>query len=265
MKLLVVDDEASAVEVLCKRLREVLGDDVVLLTARNGRKAIDAMRREPVDVVFLDVEMPGMSGLEVAKHIKQKYPKTNVIMCTAYEQYALKAWELYVSGYIVKPASPDDIRKALNHLRTPVVERLKVQCFGNFEVFFNGEIVVFGRSGAKELFAYLVNRRGAGVSSGELSEVLRSEAVEPELKKASVRKYVMEIRKALSRIGFEGTLRHTRDSYSVHPDRLDCDYYRFLEGDPSAVKLYNGEYMSQYGWAEPTIAMLESMRQDVST
>ena len=90
-------------------------------------------------------------------------------------------------------------------------------------------------------------------------------AVEPELKKASVRKYVMEIRKALSRIGFEGTLRHTRDSYSVHPDRLDCDYYRFLEGDPSAVKLYNGEYMSQYGWAEPTIAMLESMRQDVST
>ena len=261
MKLLVVDDEASAVEVLCKRLREVLGDDVVLLTARNGRKAIDAMRREPVDVVFLDVEMPGMSGLEVAKHIKQKYPKTNVIMCTAYEQYALKAWELYVSGYIVKPASPDDIRKALNHLRTPVVERLKVQCFGNFEVFFNGEIVVFGRSGAKELFAYLVNRRGAGVSSGELCEVLRSDDVDRELKKASVRKYVMEIRKTLSAIGFEDALRHTRDNYSVHPGRLDCDYFRFLEGDAVARRMYNGEYMSQYSWAEPTIGQLEAMRE----
>ena len=260
MKLLIVDDERSAVEVLCRRLREVLGDDVQLFTARNGRKALEAMRQEQPDIVFLDVEMPGMSGLEVAQQIKESYPKTNIIMCTAYEQYALKAWELFVSGYLVKPASPDDIKKALGHLRSPVVERLKVQCFGNFEVFLDGEIVAFGRRGAKELFAYLVNKRGAGVSSGELSEVLRSEAVDPELKKASVRKYVMEIRKTLSRIGFEDALRHTRDSYSIHPDRLDCDFYRYLEGDPVAVKLYNGEYMSQYGWAEPTIAMLEAMR-----
>ena len=260
MNLLIVDDEKAAVEVLGKRLREVLGDDAVLFTASSGREAIEIVQSEPVDVMFLDVEMPGMNGLEIAKQVKATYPKTNIIMCTAYEQYALKAWELFISGYLVKPASPDDIRKALEHLRTPVVECLTVQCFGNFEVFFRGEIVNFGRSGAKELFAYLVNRRGAGVSSGELSEVLRGDAVDPELKKASVRKYVMEIRKALTPIGFEDALRHTRDSYSVNPARLDCDYYRFLEGDPAARNTYNGEFMSQYDWAETTIGLLESVR-----
>ena len=260
MNFLIVDDETAAVEVLGKRLREVLGEDTQVFSAKSGRTALEVLKHEHVDVAFLDVEMPGMNGLELAKRIKEAWPKMNIIMCTAYEQYALKAWELFVSGYIVKPASPDDIRKALDHLRTPVVERLTVQCFGNFDVFLNGETVVFGRSGAKELFAYLVNRRGAGVSSGELSEVLRSEAVDPELKKASVRKYVMEIRKALSKIGFDDVLRHTRDSYSVYPERLDCDYYRFLEGDAAARSLYNGEYMNQYSWAEPTIGLLESMR-----
>lgn len=260
MKILIVDDEIAAIEVLGKRLKEVLGEDVHLLTAKSGKKALEIVENEQVDVMFLDVEMPGMSGLEVARQVKAVYPKTNIILCTAYEQYALKAWDLFISGYIVKPASPEDIRKALSHLRTPVVERLTVQCFGSFEVFFRGEIVNFGRSGAKELFAYLVNRRGAGVSSGELCDVLRSEEAEIELKKASVRKYVMEIRKALTPIGFEDVLRHTRDNYSVHPGRLDCDYYRFLEGDPVARKMYNGEYMIQYSWAETTVGLLETMR-----
>lgn len=260
MKILVVDDELAAVEVLGKRLREILDDRTKIFTARSGRKALELVSREQPDVVFLDVEMPGMNGLEVAKRIKEKDADINIIMCTAYEQYALQAWDLFVSGYIVKPASPDDIRKALDHLRTPVVEQLTVRCFGNFEVFYRGEIVNFGRSGAKELFAYLVNRRGTGVSSGELCEALRTDAVTPELKKASVRKYVMEIRKSLALIGMDDVLRHTRDSYAVNPARLDCDYFRFLEGDPDARRMYNDEFMSQYSWAENTNALLETMR-----
>ena len=260
MNVLIVDDEISAVEILGKRIREILGEEAKIFTARNGRDALEILGREAVDVLFLDVEMPGMSGLEVAKKCSELYPKTNVICCTAYEQYALKAWELFVSAYIVKPASPEDIRKALSHLRIPVVEKLTVRCFGNFEVFHEGRILRFGRSGAKELLAFLVDRRGAGMSSGELCAVLSSDAAEPELKKASVRKYVMELRRVLAENGFEDVLLHTRDNYAVNPARLDCDFYRFLEGDPTARMMYNGEYMRQYSWAESTTGLLESMR-----
>ena len=260
MNILIVDDEISAVEVLCKRVREVLGDEARTFSARNGRDALEILRMEQVDVLFLDVEMPGMSGLEIARRVKEEYPKTNVILCTAYEQYALKAWELYISGYLVKPAMPDDIKRALANLRTPVVEKLTVRCFGNFEVFHDGRILRFARSGAKELLACLVDRRGTALSSGELCAVLQGDSAEPDLQKASLRKYVMELRRVLAENGFADVLVHTRDNYAVNPARLDCDYYRFLEGDPAARMIYNGEYMKQYSWAESTTGLLESMR-----
>lgn len=187
------------------------------------------------------------------------YPTTNVIICTAHEHYAFKAWDLFISGYLLKPVSIERLRDALDHLRTPVVEQLTVRCFGSFEVFFRGNLVRFPRRGAKELFAYLVNRCGRGVSSGELCDVLRDEPVDPELKKASVRKYVMALRKSFAALGLEDVICHTRDNYFVNTRRLDCDLYRFLDGDPSAHKLYVGEFMSQYSWAENTIGILENM------
>lgn len=260
MKVLIVDDEIGAVEILEKRIREVLGEGAVIFSTRNGKDALSIVRDEQVDVMFLDVEMPGMNGLETARISKASYPKTNVVLCTAYEQYALKAWGLFISGYIVKPASADDIRNALDHLRTPVIEKLTVQCFGYFDVFFRDEIVKFKRSGAKEMLAYLVNVCGASVTGGELCEILREDAVNPELKRASVRKYAMEIRNALSNIGFDDILCHTRDNYYVNTSKLDCDYYHFLEGDSDARKMFCGEYMRQYSWAETTIGRLESMK-----
>ncbi|MBR0165242.1 MAG: response regulator [Lachnospiraceae bacterium] len=260
MKILIVDDEAGAVEVLEKRVREVLGDSARIFTARNGKDALEIVRKEQIDVMFLDVEMPGTNGLDVARKSKTLYPKTNVILCTAYEQYALKAWDLFISGYIVKPASPGDIRKALGHLRTPVVERLRVQCFGYFDIFFREESVMFKRSGSREMLAYLVSLRGATVTGGELCEILHDESVDPRLKRARVRKYAMEIRSTLSALGFDDVLRHTRDHYSINPTRLDCDYYRFLDGDKKAKELFQGEFMRQYSWGEAILARLETMQ-----
>ena len=194
-----------------RNLRKILGDTVGILTAQNGQ--------------------------ETARAIKQRYPTTNVIICTAHKDFAYKAWDLFISGYLLKPASIDSLREALDHLRTPIVEQLTVHCFGSFEVFYRGEIVRFPRRGAKELFAYLVD---------------------PELKKASIRKYVMELRRTFSALGLDDVLCHTRDNYFVNTARLDCDLYRFLDGDASARKLYVGEYMSQYSWAETTIGYIEN-------
>ncbi|MBR0172417.1 MAG: response regulator [Lachnospiraceae bacterium] len=260
MKVLIVDDEISAIEILERRVRDVLGDSVIIFTATDGEEALRIVKKEQVDVMFLDVELPGMSGLEIAKQSKANYPRTNVILCTAYEQYALQAWELFISGYIVKPVSPEDIKKALDHLRTPVVEKLTVKCFGYFDVFFRDQAVKFKRRGAKEMLAYLVSVRGAGVTGGMLCEILHAEAIDPDLKKASVRKYAQEIRSSLSEIGFNDVLFHTRDNYSVNVSRLDCDYYRYLDGDRETRKLFNGEFMQQYSWAETTVGLLEAMR-----
>ena len=197
-----------------RNLRKILGDTVGILTAQNGQEALQLLAKTTVNVVFMDV-----------------------IICTAHKDFAYKAWDLFISGYLLKPASIDSLREALDHLRTPIVEQLTVHCFGSFEVFYRGEIVRFPRRGAKELFAYLVD---------------------PELKKTSIRKYVMELRRTFSALGLDDVLCHTRDNYFVNTARLDCDLYRFLDGDASARKLYVGEYMSQYSWAESTIGYIEN-------
>ena len=104
-----------------------------------------------------------MSGLEVAKQLKLWNPKINIIFVTAYDQYMLSAYKLRISGYLMKPVTKEDIAEELNNLRIPVMAKpenvLVAACFGNFEVFVNGESLSFTRSKTKELLAYLIDRR----------------------------------------------------------------------------------------------------------
>ena len=255
MKILIVDDEKTAITALTRSLRKICGEAATIRAAANGKEALLVMSEQGLfDVVFLDIEMPGMSGLEVAKRIRQQAPKTNIIMVTAYPQYSLDAWSFYASGYLLKPASTAKVKEALENLRrlpsVPATERLTVQCFGNFEVYYKGERITFKRSAAKEVFAYLVSRRGAGACAVEICNTLWGDSVEADRNKAYIRVYYAEIRKALADIGMEQVLCHKRNDYAVNIDYIDCDYYRFLDGDPEAIKQYHGELMSRYAWAE---------------
>jgi hypothetical protein len=121
-------------------------------------------------VAFLDVKMPGMTGLEMAKRVKELSPHTNIVFVTAYSEYSLDAMRLRASGYVLKPATGEAVETELENLRFPVktaaASRLRVQCFGNFEVYADGQPLRFEFSRTKELFAYLVDRRGAAANTG---------------------------------------------------------------------------------------------------
>lgn len=246
MRILIVDDEIPAINSLERSLRRILDANVEINSAENGEAALALLDEKTYDILFLDIEMPGMSGLDVAKKVSIKHPNTNIIIVTAYKEYAVDAWDLYVSGYLLKPASPERIRQALEKLRTPIVERLTVQCFGNFDVFYKGEKLTFARSAAKEMLAYLIARRGAAVTAGEFCAILW----DGKDKKDQLSTYFAEMKRALVRVGFSDIIVHSRNDYSINTAKLDCDYYRYLNGDPGAVALYNGEFMLQYSWGE---------------
>lgn len=181
MYTLTIDDKQLAVNALCRILRQIdpQGEHIGFTSAK---KALDWLNAgHSADVVFLDIEMPEMSGLALAKRIREQCGHSNIIFVTGYAEYALAAHELYVSGFLMKPADEQSVRTAINHLRDPIATicssqtanaLLTVQCFGNFEVFQNGIPLHFARSKTRELFAYLVDRRGASCSMGELSSTL---------------------------------------------------------------------------------------------
>ena len=112
MKVLVVDDEKPARERLIRLLEEEPDYDVVG-EAANGQKALTMAAKLQPDVVLLDIRMPGMQGIEVAQHLNQLEKPPAVIFATAYDQYAIAAFDAQAVGYILKPVRRHRLLKAL--------------------------------------------------------------------------------------------------------------------------------------------------------
>ena len=260
MNILIVDDEKAAIENLKEVLEEIFGDNADLSTANRAEKALKIVEesQKPFDVAFLDIEMPKMSGLELAVKIKDMSPKTDIIMVTAYSEYALDALRLHVSDYLLKPATPDDVQRALDNLSRQEEKKetepgmLKVICFGNFEVFAGDKPVTFKRSRTKELFAYLVDRRGAACTMGELMGVLYEDE-NSDSRKSWMRMLIQDMRKTFEALGMGDVIIKAWNTVAVNTSMLDCDYYKMLDGSPAALNDYYGEYMTQYSWAEMSL------------
>ncbi len=107
-KVMLVDDEKDFLETLCKRLTKRKLD---VTSANSGREAIAKIQEFPVDVVVLDVRMPGMNGIETLKEIKKIKPSVEVIMLTAHAdvQVAIEGMELGAFDYLMKPMEIDDL------------------------------------------------------------------------------------------------------------------------------------------------------------
>ncbi|NJD32932.1 MAG: response regulator transcription factor [Gammaproteobacteria bacterium] len=114
MRALIVDDEPPARE----RLRSLLGelDDVTVAgEAANGREALEMCARLDPDVVLLDIRMPGMDGIEAARHLAALEDPPAVIFTTAYDQYAVEAFETQAVGYLLKPVRREKLERAIRH------------------------------------------------------------------------------------------------------------------------------------------------------
>ncbi len=112
MKVLIVDDEKLARDRITRMLADVDGYDVVG-EAGHGREAVEECQRTQPDVVLLDIRMPGMDGLEAARHLMQMEEPPAVVFCTAYEEHAIEAFNVQAVGYLLKPVRREDLINVL--------------------------------------------------------------------------------------------------------------------------------------------------------
>ncbi|WP_308753456.1 response regulator [uncultured Anaerotruncus sp.] len=263
MRYLAVDDEAFALDDLEEALREV-DPEYKLARFTMPSEALDYAACAPVNVAFLDVELGSTSGLVLAKKLKDLRPRTSIIFVTAHEQYALGAIRLHATGYLLKPVTADDIRRELTFLYEEgrMQKKVRVKTFGGFDVYVDGRPLTFHRSKTKELLAYLVDRRGASVTSGEACAVLWEEKSAGPVQKSYLRTVTSDLRATLRDAGVEEILVKGHDWLAIVPSRLDCDSYRFLEGDPQAVNSYRRDYMICYSWAEFSMGIHETEQRN---
>jgi len=255
MKILALDDEPGALRLLKRAILAVEPEaDIVDFGA--PQEAIDYVRDYEVDVAFLDIQMPGISGTAVAEKMQEYRPKINIIFTTGYSEYAVEAMKLRSSGYLMKPVTREDVQNELKNLRNPVGgaltsgKKVWIKTFGSFDLFVDDKVLPFRRERAKEVLAYLVDRRGSLISRKEISAVLFEDQEYTRATQTYLTQIIQSLKKALEDAGIPEILVVEYNGYAVDTKKFSCDSYDFLDGKPEAKKLYRGEYLSNYSWAE---------------
>lgn len=261
MNILAVDDEYFALELMKNALSEVAIGSTVYL-CRDVKGALKTAKDNRIDVAFLDIHMPEMDGIELAAHLKGINPKINIIFATGFSEYMKKGIDMRISGYLLKPVTPEAVKVELENLRNPIEwvdeKRIRILTFGNFDVYVDGEPLRFERKQSKEILAYLVDKRGTSATYPELASVIWEVGEYDRTQQKNLQVYVASLVKSLNAVGVNDLILKNRQGILLNTKIVDCDYYRFLEGDPRAINSFMGQYMSAYSWAEFTVGYLEN-------
>ena len=259
MKVICVDDERLLMEgvtSLCLELPQV--KEAKGFTT--GRDALDYLSKNQADIAILDIDMPGMNGIELAARIKSSWPEMAVIFLTGYSQYAVEAFSVRASGYLLKPVSKErlsaDIEYVLSQNPRKRKERIFIQTFGNFDVYVDDRPVSFRMSRCKELLAYLVDKRGSGVTRPEAFAALWEDRLYDRGMQKQLDVVIRLLRSTLKEHDIGEILEMQKGTLRVKPDTFSCDAYLFFDGDVDSINAFRGEYMSAYSWASFTESMI---------
>ena len=258
MVIYAIDDEKHARNLLVNMiLKAEPGAEV--LDFEGADDALEALDEVMFDVVFLDIQMPKVNGIELAKKFKKINPLSNIVFVTGYSEYMADAFELDASGYLLKPVSADRIRHALDNLRYSYQENsnpdtdLSAQCFGDFELFYKGKPVVFKYNKSKEVIAFLIDRKGAMCSN---NEVIINIWDDDDEHSSYYRSILKDISDTFRSLGCEDFFIRKRAGAAINKELINCDYFDYLDDKPSGINAFRGEYMNQYSWAEETAGNL---------
>lgn len=276
VKVVLIDDERLALNYLEKMLQGNEELEIVKMYS-DPIQAIEEIQQIKPEMVFLDVEMPVMTGIEAAEQILTLLPDVHIVFVTAYEGYAIKAFELNALDYVLKPARRERLQKTLMRIQKEKAEMVKesspvpyrkICCFRSLHLESSErgtETFRWRTTKAQELFAYLIHRRGQPVRKDVLLDLFWTDV---EWKKGYAHLYttVYQIRKTLDKLGVELKLTNCEDGYLLEMNDVSLDVEdwekRLRQAPPitketiqehlNLVELYRGDYLAEYDylWAE---------------
>lgn len=267
MRVILVDDEPIALKVLKSVLSTYKEIDIVG-SYTDPIVALESINTIEPDVIFLDIEMGSVNGLEIADDFIRKKNFIEIVFVTAYSKYAIEAFELNAIDYVLKPPQRNRLNKTIKRLikRFKNCERetqeknniLKVDCFGHFEVRDNMDRPLTWRTQkSKELFALLLVEKN--ISKDLIIETILSDR---NLEKANtfLHTIIYQLRKSLNNLGFSDSITYLNGEYSLNLP-IDSDFYKMeelvnlnshhQEDILEILKIYKGDFLEYegYQWA----------------
>jgi len=285
IRVIAVDDELPALKRVGKLLETFEEVRVIGLFDKSQAFLEHALTTaDRIDLVLLDMDMPGLHGLDLARRLREFRPEAQIAFLTAYEEHAREAFEVEALDYLLKPIMKEDMERTLGRYAKRSGSQAKneergergvsVSSFGSFAVVTeNGQPIRFRNSKGKELLAYLHAHQGKPVSKARIMDALWH-GRDPERTQANLHTTVYQLRKDLEASGLEDPIEQSKTgggSYSlrwiVAYDDVAAyeDELRRFEDSSSltplmrAVQLYGDGYLadSGYSWAAPRQAELE--------
>lgn len=287
LRAIIVDDELPAIRML-KLFLLANGAVEIVAEFTKSSEALKHIGSLQPDVVFLDIEMPGINGLELAEHILAQATETEIIFVTAFRNYAVEAFELNAVDYLLKPALQEKVDRAVSRLllqkklqpetRTSCAGNY-INCFGQFTVRrFGGDVPLKWRTAkVEELFAFLLYHRGTILPKGKIIDSLWPEC-EPECADNNLYTSVYRLKKTLKENNLNVSIRLSGGGYMMELGAgIRCDVADFesfvARGEiltaqtvadfEKIIALYQGDYLEgkDYPWC---VAERVRMQQDFS-
>lgn len=235
LRAVLIDDEPIIVEELAMLLQEDQRIELVGTYTDPLQLLLDLPALKP-DCIFLDIEMPGLSGIELAEKLLAEAEDYEIVFVTAYNHYAAQAFDVNAIDYILKPVRAERIRKAVDKLTARVSLKPKpsvkamncsIRCFGAFEVTVGQKAIKWTRSKSKELLAYLLQHEGRWLSKYKLCDEQWAE-YEPERALAYLQTSLYVLRKNLKEAGCtQLQIEYANDRYILRANEVDWDVRRF--------------------------------------
>lgn len=276
LNAIIVDDEKPAVAIL-KLLLEKTGQICVVGSFIRAADALLKLQDLKPDVAFLDIEMPGMSGLELAEKIIEASDNTEIVFVTAYDKYALEAFRVNAINYILKPLSSDDIAKTITRLEkikplsAPTrisADKGRIYCFGKLLVYGAecGQAAKWRTSKAEELFAFMLQNLNEEVPKWKITQALWPECETGKQLSVYLHTTVYQVKKTLLSANIKFDFTFTNGKYKLELSDVYIDAAEFkaitdaetaftaasIERYKKALSLYRGNYLEEnrYIWSQ---------------
>ena len=225
--------------------------------------AISYARENVVDFAVLDIDMPGMNGMELARQLRLIRSDIIIVFATAHPKFAVDALKMKADYMIFKPFDREDIIDVLERaklFRQRQKKRYRFHTFGLFDMEADGIPVHFRSGKAKELMALCVYRNGRPVSIHEIVEKLWGEDAADSPENTGYRRTIKDLTDTMKAYGAEELFLRERGSIRVRMDLAESDYQDFLNGSMEACVKFQGTFMQQYSWAENAVYGLQERK-----
>lgn len=254
MRTIVVDDEEIMIRSFVRKCEDIHEINIIG-KFQDAKEAISFSKENQFELAVLDIQLPGMNGIELAKRLQELHPKLLIVFVSAYEDYLRDFNEIGADYYIIKPYKKETVEKMVGKMALlcgRFKKSLYIQMFGRFNVL-KDDVPIKLSGKAKEILALIATRRGKEISNEEIYSTIWEDRMYSNEKMKVYYNALSRLKSSLEEAGISDLLLSTKRGQMLNINICDCDYYSWQDDNCGENDRFEGEFLSEYSWGEPIL------------